>query len=434
MARKVFVSVLGTGFYEKCRYVKDEFKSTETSFIQQATLEYLNAKEWESSDIALILLTQKAKKFNWNKTIAEKKYPRTKELMPYVGLEKILEDINLPIFSKPIDIPDGKDEEEMWKIFTILFEELQDGDELYFELTHSFRYLPMLVLVLGNYSKFLKGITIKHISYGNYEARNEKEEAPIIDLLPLSALQDWTFAAANYLENGHVDRLVNLSNDSLRLLSKDEKTRTVDTQNLRSFIKYLKLVVDERQTCRGIDIIESKNLKKLKKIANQLDKVVLEPFKPVFEKIRTSLDEFDEEENVKNGFASAKWCFDNNLYQSAATILQESVVTFFCVRHGIAKADEERRGIVNSAFFVKEHSTPEEKWNIKECDRELFKDVLNDILLEEKTLINLFLNLTTVRNDFNHSGMRLKQTPLSPKALKDNIEKCLNGFTQLLYP
>ena len=33
---------------------------------------------------------------------------------------------------------------------------MQDGDELYFDLTHGFRYLPMLVMVLINYSKFLK--------------------------------------------------------------------------------------------------------------------------------------------------------------------------------------------------------------------------------------------------------------------------------------
>lgn len=38
--RKVFVSVLGTGFYEECRYEG----SKPTRFIQQATLEWLKAE------------------------------------------------------------------------------------------------------------------------------------------------------------------------------------------------------------------------------------------------------------------------------------------------------------------------------------------------------------------------------------------------------
>jgi hypothetical protein len=45
MGRKVFISVLGTGFYGACKYVKDGFVSTETRFIQQATLEYVKAHE-----------------------------------------------------------------------------------------------------------------------------------------------------------------------------------------------------------------------------------------------------------------------------------------------------------------------------------------------------------------------------------------------------
>ena len=65
-----------------------------------------------------------------------------------------------------------------------------DGEHI----THAFRYLPMLVLVLANYAKFLKNVTVKSLTYGNYEAR-EGTNAPIVNLLPIAALQDWTTAA-----------------------------------------------------------------------------------------------------------------------------------------------------------------------------------------------------------------------------------------------
>ena len=44
MPRKVFISILGTGFYEECAYTKEKekehkpFKSSPTRFIQQASL------------------------------------------------------------------------------------------------------------------------------------------------------------------------------------------------------------------------------------------------------------------------------------------------------------------------------------------------------------------------------------------------------------
>ena len=69
MARKVFISVLGTGFYDACKYVKDGFISSETRYIQQATLEYLKVKnnwttvnaEGDVIDRIVILLTNGAK-------------------------------------------------------------------------------------------------------------------------------------------------------------------------------------------------------------------------------------------------------------------------------------------------------------------------------------------------------------------------------------
>lgn len=65
MARKIFLSVLGTGFYEKCKYKKDDFLSSETRFIQQAMLEYHDVKSWTEDCVVCILLTNKAKEANW---------------------------------------------------------------------------------------------------------------------------------------------------------------------------------------------------------------------------------------------------------------------------------------------------------------------------------------------------------------------------------
>ena len=79
MPRKVFISILGTGFYEECAYTKEKeeehkpFKSSPTRFIQQASLELVGANDWSKEDRVIIFITKKARELNWNKTITERK-------------------------------------------------------------------------------------------------------------------------------------------------------------------------------------------------------------------------------------------------------------------------------------------------------------------------------------------------------------------------
>lgn len=441
MARKVFISVLGTGFYGKCKYTRGEYnsvKASETRFIQQSTLEYLNVYDWGKNDAAIFLLTGRAKTSNWNKEIKTRQNPITKEEEEYFGLEYVLEQMNLPVEICPVGIADGKDEDEMWKIFNALFNVLKDGDKLYFDLTHSFRYIPMLVLVLGNYSKFLKNVTIKSITYGNYEARNENN-APIVDLLPLSALQDWTYAAGQFLESGNVRRLQHLCNEELKPILREAKGSDHDATNLKTFINTLADVIDERVTCRGMNIIKSEAFRKMKNVSDKLETTKIEPLNPVFDKIKQSMVFFDENENVRNGFSAAVWCFQNNLLQQAATILQEFVISYICLRHGIQIDDEGKRDWVTSAFTIKNNNLAEKDWRLNkvpevaEIQKENIKRILEDDLFASVDFVNAFVNLSEVRNDYNHSGMRSVRKPLNPNSIKNNIEKCINIFGVMLF-
>lgn len=64
--RKVFLSVLGTGFYQKCVYYAGDFRAEQTRFIQRASLEYYGAREWTSTDLVCIFVTSKARTDNWS--------------------------------------------------------------------------------------------------------------------------------------------------------------------------------------------------------------------------------------------------------------------------------------------------------------------------------------------------------------------------------
>lgn len=227
---------------------EDGFVSEETRFIQLATMDYLSKKEaldWNDENcVFLVGLTEKADVENWNfigkKDVYDSKLKKTNE-EEYTGLKIEVKSKYPNLDIQECSIPEGRNEQEIYKIFVLLFEKINSGDELYFDLTHGFRYIPMLVLVLSNYARFLKdGITIKHISYGNFELKNAKGNCTLIDLLPLSALQDWTYAAGHYVNSGRTDKLEECNMANLRDLLRSDN----DARNLRNYISYLAGYID----------------------------------------------------------------------------------------------------------------------------------------------------------------------------------------------
>ena len=211
MARKVFISFLGSSFYEECRYSSGEFISNKTHFVQQATLEWIKFKEETYPDVAKILVTNGedgSRKRNWDNDITERLNVRTNQKEPYSGLEKILGELG--INASAVDIPDGKNELEIWGIFETVFEQLKKNDELYLDLTHGFRYLPMLLLVMSEFAKKTKQITVVHISYGNHESRNRTTNiAPFVDLLPLQNIQEEKGTRIEKIKQSYIDRINN---------------------------------------------------------------------------------------------------------------------------------------------------------------------------------------------------------------------------------
>lgn len=429
MGRRVFLSVLGVAFYETCRYRKNDFTGSETLFVQKSLLEYLQQQEnWGGeNDLVLMLLTDLARKNNWDKNLETRFCAKLQKEVAYQGLEKILLDMNLSY--QDIAIPDGKDSEQMWEIFEVIFDELQEGDELYLDITNSFRYLPMLLVVLVNYAKLLKNVKVKAIFYGNYEARDKESNiAPIMDLLPLSVLQDWTLAASDYLRYGQVEKLFELSESSLLPILRNTETRTKDAEKLRSFVTKLKEIVEERTTCRGYAIVGSKNVRKLKCTASEIQKVTIVQLRPIFEKIKQSLTDFDAKENVLNCIKAAKWCCANKLYQQATTMLEEGLGTFLCCHYQLDYRKMANRDAIFGCISIKTQNKDIEE---NKANKELVEKILaDDSVWGNKAFVTILQKIVQLRNDYNHAGFN--ENPFSAKTVIKTIEKLLDGIEEIL--
>jgi CRISPR-associated Csx2 family protein len=438
MARKVFISFLGNSFYGECQYSSGNFTSSKTRFVQQATLEWIKYKEGAYPDVAKILLTNGengSRITNWDIKNGERCNPQTKKTEPYSGLKKVLE--GLKINASAVDIVDGKNEIEIWQIFEVIFSHLQEKDRLYFDLTHGFRYLPMLLLVLGNYAKFLKNTTVNHISYGNYETRNV-DIAPFVDLLPLSQLQNWSTAAKDFIDYGKTRDLKNLLEEKSKPKLKETKGKDESAKTIRDIANKLQNFSHTILANKLDKIIEGISLhEEIEILRNEnVNEVIPKPSIPIMEKINDKLTPFQNDE-LENVFAATNWCIKHELYQNAYSILLEGIISIVLnlVKEeylGRTSLIEAKRGLLNyvAGYRTKNKNSKESCIEGLQIDKklqndsELLKSIVGKIWdLMDDDFAELVTKLNSMRNSYMHGGTGTNSLGKFAD-LKQEIEKC----------
>ena len=186
------------------------------------------------------------------------------------------------------------------------------------------------------------------------------------------------------------------------------------------------------QLCRGLNIVRSDTIKKISTTLNGFEEKA--PIAPIIGKIRAHIKAFEKTEDnaisIKNGFVAAKWCYEHGMYQQAATILEENVVTFFCLRHNIKIEDERRRPRINKVMNIAYRNLEESKWEGSDQEKIYFAQILEDDFFTNIEMLKRFDKLTKFRNDINHSGMRNK--PQEANELKEEINSLITYFSELL--
>lgn len=435
-SRKVFISILGTGNYNLCSYRQGDFTSTKTPFIQEATLDFLRARsEWSPTDAAYIFLTPTAKISNWQAEPID--IYVSHEVKKYAGLEPTLNQMNLPFPVVPVDISEGGDEEAIWSVFRSIYKQIHEGDRLYIDITHSFRYLPMLLLVLTNYAKELKGAEVVSITYGNWEAKTEPktEPKPLVDLGALIELQDWTMAAGEFLRNGRASGLAELTKERVTPILKATKGKSESAKGLRKLVDKLTTVSQDLTTIRGKEILEGKIFKELDKYTHGLDAGLITPMVPLIEKIKDSFGDFDTKPSVSNGFVAARWCYRMQLYQQSITILQETMKAYVAASHGYPSEEEYYTELAAKAFIIAKESISEDEWRLGESDptdREKRAEVVRQYRdgSAVRELHPLYTEIGQLRNDFNHAGFR--RNAVNGRDIPGRIEELISRTEEVL--
>lgn len=331
MPRKLFLSFLGAGVYRSASYfwaapevVADP---VEAFYVQEAVLNQIHVEK------ALVFTTAGARANNYHNRLV-KGEGGVFELMENEGLEsrlKALKSKGQISDFQSVDIPEGYTEAEIWRIFQLVFEHINEGDQVYLDVTYGFRSLPLLAIVLLNYARVLKGIEVKGIFYGNFEAgkaektariavagaSSEKEaykeeliKAPIFNLLAFVKLQDWVQAASAF-DQGNMEALQGLLKEAYPDLASD---LSVFTESIRA--------------SRGLEVGRDIDFDGIKQSVNKLgeDSNLEVQLKPLLKKISEKLSDF-ESYQLRNGFAAVEWCIQHDMIQQGITFLQETMIS-----------------------------------------------------------------------------------------------------------
>ncbi len=273
----------------------------------------------------------------------------------------------------------GINEEELWKNFGIylkILDHLQKGDEVYIDITHSFRSLALFGLVMTQFGHTIKekNFKIAGILYGMFEYKHHNNGiTPIVDLKILYDLIEWMKAIENLTQYGNADKIV-------KLLGGDEELK------------------EERKIFNNFSLsLRMANLASIKKNINSLDKklkIIQNSSNPIISLLSEELIDFVQRLNKEKlsdfQLAIAEWFCEHKHYALGYVALVESIVTKVCERKGYATDEKEARDRAKREISQIDNSL---YYKIYQSANKIRNDICHQIGKRETTLLNDANNL-----------------------------------------
>lgn len=455
MGRKVLISFLGTGNYFPVYYTwknnnGKEKKATkeQTRFVQEAIVTQL-CKGWAAEDCIMVFRTDESDKANWlDKTMTQEDgtittirgLKSTLENIRFANGERLRCQINPDTDGNDsYIIPMGLEAAELDDIFQCVFAKLDEDDEIYFDVTHAFRTIPLFATTLFNYARFLKGTAIKGIYYGAFEKLGpayllnklpeEKKRvlsAPIADLTNIVRLQEINTAASNFRDFGNMSAFS-------KLMLNNSETDT-DIKNISNALENLNTYMN---TCQLDAIEEGLYMTTIQdNIANFCENpLTTEAQRTLLRKISKQLEKygFTADGGYENIEAAIDWAIHYRMIQQAYTMVKEYIITRvydmmaeqdliygFATEIGI---DPEGNNF-NYEIRNKIGNLITNKPTVMEISPTAVRFRAENPIIAE---INPFYkNIRNHRNHLNHASLENDDTDLILQSLETNWNECKN--------
>jgi CRISPR-associated DxTHG motif protein len=368
------ITFLGITSYDEIEYRWNDL-SYKTKFVQEAFV------HWLKPEATCVLLTEKARARHWNDL--------SQRLQ---GHTQIVE----------VDIPDGKSEAELWRIFEKISDAVCEGDQIAFDITHGFRSLPVIALLTIAYLKQIKQVKVRYILYGAFDAKDE-QGTPVFDLTPFADLLDWLAAAKMFITTGDSSELGQLIQE---IQDDAYRNREAYGENLpralKNFGAALKEVSNDLLLARVPNLPKSvSNLIEKQKRASAEVSDWTPPLTLLLDKIADAYEPF-QDDSLPTQAALIRWYLDHNHIVQAVTLAREWVVSDYARQKSLSRDDAE--------------DELNQRANNQESDE----------------LVQLWSSIRNIRNDLAHCGFgRAEGQVLSATSIRQNAEEVVKQIERL---
>lgn len=291
-----------------------------------------------------------------------------------------------------IPIPEGADEKELWEIFNIVVDQIEDNDKVLFDITHGFRSLPFLTFLALAYVRNVKsGVEIERVIYGAYDAVDRSNpRKPVFDLTPFVGLLEWLGAVTMFQQTGDARPIADLDvpkdiADALTGLSNSLLTNRILEAQTAAF------------TFNGLDF-----------------EVPAPPFQMLVDQLKQSYQQMavydpsnSPKQSLKAQYLQIKWYVENQHYLQAITLIREWLISWRCLKDKNKWLNMQSREDAEKALSASSGS------------------VFTELDPAQATASKLWDECVTIRNDFAHCGMRYR-----PKIAADAIKEIKTLFRQ----
>lgn len=432
MAR-VFVSFLGLGSvqrdsitkeiisasYGNADYVISESETIKTEYAQIASLKKMY-ESGEKPDISYFLVTKESKQFQWE---------------PEGKLKDCLNTFDPDMNIQLIDISTNLDVDNQWVIFEKVLTHIPAGCDLYLDMTHGLRAVPVLLSVATNFMIQSKKIILKGVYYCTYD---QGIDGPfeIVDMKEFFKINQWSDAVRSLVKDANADDIQTLASQE-----KSDRFSQLNDPILSSALKELSDVIKSANSERIASAVNSVLLRveNLKNSSTSISKILMDLIVEKFSDLALP----ENEHKFSVGWFDcqielAKLLLDHQFLMQGLTIMREfltsliqAIVTInvskdspgcleYCEGHKLSEFKKRfitnvRADIVPSVEFVLlgVKDQLEDRINGMRNPRSVSKDILEKFIrgfvtndFKEKFYVvdmTFVEDLADLRNDFNHA-------------------------------
>jgi hypothetical protein len=350
---------------------------------------------------------------------------------------------------KVVEIPTGATQEEHWQIAQQVNQSIDAGIDVAFDISHGPLCFPLVGLLTATYMRAARNIELHHILYAAYgidatpgdgvKPEIKTNETPIFDLNEMLSWLEWFSATERFNNTGDARMLSTLLQSERKRLSraaqgnKDLLAKIGSMGKLTGVItglsrslqmirpgQSLQYFSDLPERLRGVEGLfdTQSNTLIYTLLVERLQEFALIS-KPVNQGADAAAVRVEAERELVNWYAARE------LWVETITLAREWAINWLMFQLGLVDFTHlQTRQRVERVLGAESHDYLDSRRK-KQGFRSIF---LRDIPHLED-LLKLWLDLTEVRNDINHAGMREK--PGRPEDLIVRIRACVEAINSL---